>query len=273
MTQKPQHKNNTVLIVAIIGLVGTVITAIITVMGNYNIAKMNREIELTRIALIPSSAQNETTQVASTEIIAVTPTLDNLIPANSTETILPIPIGELLFSEDFEDGFSKGIAFNSGSWKVVDDGTGNKVLEQNSNTNSGDAVIGPPYIKNFSDGVIEFRFKTINGEMQLSFRLNSSNNGYTSYPLMYGLGGFQLLYQENGAWQPIEGTTINGSDQLFDNGWIILRVEAKKNNINIFANGNLVISAYDSRISEGRIDFGGSGNIQFDDLKVWDISQ
>ena len=217
----------------------------------------------------PFSQPTTTTEsVSATEIIDATPALVNSTPVNSTGVILPIPVGKLQFSEDFEDGFSNGISFNSGGWKVIDDGTGNKVLLNSSN---GDAVIGPPYTPNFSDGVLEFRFKTAN-RMQVSFRLVSTNNGYTSYPLLYGLGSFQLHYQKNGAWQPIEGTTMNGSDQLFNNQWITLRIETQGNNINIYANGNLVISAYDSRISEGRIDFGGT-DVQFDDFKVWDISQ
>jgi len=51
MTQEP-HKNNSTLIgIAIIGVIGTVIGAIITVMGNYNVEKLRQETELTRIAL------------------------------------------------------------------------------------------------------------------------------------------------------------------------------------------------------------------------------
>ena len=64
MTQEPQHKSNTVLIVAIIGLIGTVIAAIITVMGNYNVEKLRQETELTRIALVSVATQEEATQTA-----------------------------------------------------------------------------------------------------------------------------------------------------------------------------------------------------------------
>jgi hypothetical protein len=63
MTQEP-HKSNIVLIViAIIGVIGTAIGAIITVNGNYNVEKLRQETELTRIALISIVTQAGATQM------------------------------------------------------------------------------------------------------------------------------------------------------------------------------------------------------------------
>ncbi len=88
MTQEPQHKSNTVLIVAIIGLVGTVIAAIITVMGNYNVEKLRQETELTRIALVSIATQEETAQIATQQDTA-TVTIASPVPTqtpNPTQT-------------------------------------------------------------------------------------------------------------------------------------------------------------------------------------------
>jgi hypothetical protein len=50
MAQEPQRNNSILLIIAVIGVVGTVIAATITVMGNYSVEKMRQEAELTRAA-------------------------------------------------------------------------------------------------------------------------------------------------------------------------------------------------------------------------------
>jgi len=70
MTQEP-HKSNIVLIViAIIGVIGTVIGATITVIGNYNIEKLRQETELTRIALVTIATQGGATQVSMASTIS-----------------------------------------------------------------------------------------------------------------------------------------------------------------------------------------------------------
>jgi len=75
MNQEP-HKSNFVLImIAIIGVIGTVIGATITVIGNYNVEKLRQETELTRIALAFIATQGETTQPSTTSAISLpTPT-------------------------------------------------------------------------------------------------------------------------------------------------------------------------------------------------------
>jgi hypothetical protein len=104
MTQEP-HKNNIVLIlIAIIGVVGTVIAATITVIGNYNVEKMRQETELTRIALLSfatpvgaTQAVLQNTLIASTELPAPTYTVEaiNTIQVNNlTETSSPAVLSE-----------------------------------------------------------------------------------------------------------------------------------------------------------------------------------
>ncbi len=87
MSQEP-HKNNVVLIViAIIGVIGTIIAAVITVMGNYNVEKLRQETELTRIALVSMPTQDVATQVIiqNTENLPTEPPAPTYTP-NPTQT-------------------------------------------------------------------------------------------------------------------------------------------------------------------------------------------
>ena len=69
MTQEP-HKGNIVLIlIAVIGVIGTVTGAIITVNGNYKVEKLRQETELTRIALVSIATQGGATQMVLQNIV------------------------------------------------------------------------------------------------------------------------------------------------------------------------------------------------------------
>jgi hypothetical protein len=88
MTQD-SHKNNVVLIIiAIIGVIGTIVGATITVIGNYNAEKMRQEFALTQIALVSSGIQGGETQEALTSATS-TPTTNNpaIIPVTPTPLV------------------------------------------------------------------------------------------------------------------------------------------------------------------------------------------
>ena len=63
MSQEPQKRNTVLIVVAIIGLIGTVVGVIITVRGNYNVEKLRQETELTIVALGFTATQGEETQM------------------------------------------------------------------------------------------------------------------------------------------------------------------------------------------------------------------
>ncbi len=108
------HKSNVVLIIiAIIGVIGTIIGATITVIGNYNVEKLRQETELTRIALAPIAAQGEATQPSTTSTISL-PTPTDLPTKVSTPTI----INTATITPPNTDAIA-------GNWvgTVVDDGT------------------------------------------------------------------------------------------------------------------------------------------------------
>lgn len=79
MTQEPNKSNMILIIIAIIGVCGTIIGATINVMGNINVEKIRQETELTRIAL-PSIATQlvlQSTANASAPVITITPNPSN----------------------------------------------------------------------------------------------------------------------------------------------------------------------------------------------------
>lgn len=63
MTQEPQKSNSALIVIALIGLIGTIIAAVITVIGSYNVEKLRQEAELTKIALASIPTQSNTPQI------------------------------------------------------------------------------------------------------------------------------------------------------------------------------------------------------------------
>ena len=186
-------------------------------------------------------------------------------------TMLPTPTGKLVYSENFEDGFAHEFTYNGGSWNVIDDGTGNKVLELKPEAPHDNASFGPTV---FSDGVIEYRFKVINGDnplLQFNFRMNPAIA--SDYLVLYNPGSLSLLYQDPvTGWGPVEASSGNGTSQFGNGEWITIRVEAFGQQIKLFAGGNLVTRDLDSRSKSGMLFFTAYPNsdILFDDIKVWE---
>jgi hypothetical protein len=79
MTQEPQKSNVALIVIAIVGVLGTIIATSITVIGNYNVEKLRRDTELTRTALMSIATQN----VA----IMQTPTANTVAMPSATPTI------------------------------------------------------------------------------------------------------------------------------------------------------------------------------------------
>lgn len=164
MTQEP-HKSNIVLIViAIIGVLGTAIGAIITVIGNYNVEKFRAESELTRIALVSMVTQGVGTQVSMASTISaptnkLLPT-NTLLPTNSplpTNTSLPTktpyptntpkPSISLPFSDDFSSGINPPWYAYSGKWMTTSSGATITITDNDGPT--GALILDDPTLTNF----------------------------------------------------------------------------------------------------------------------------
>jgi hypothetical protein len=220
-----------------------------------------------------------------------TPTQTTILP--KAATILPMPAGKLLFNNNFEDGSAHGFNFIQGDWKVVDDGTGNKVLEGKTNNGSSNAYFGP---SDLIDGIFEIRFRVSSVDYQAQDHLvefGFNNNQFfggarTEDILIYDPAPpprLILTYKEYGG--PVKST-----QEIFENGsiqnpegswttlhpegsWTTLRVEVQGKTIKVFANSNLFITVSDSRIDRGGLRLGALGSLitQFDDVKVWDLAK
>jgi len=70
MTQEPHKSNAVLIVVAIIGVVGTIIASLIGVIGNYNVEKLRQDTELTRIAFASNTIQSGATQLILPEVSA-----------------------------------------------------------------------------------------------------------------------------------------------------------------------------------------------------------
>lgn len=78
MTQEPQKNNVALIVIAIIGVVGTIVATAIGAIGNYNTEKLRQDTELTRIALASIATQDRLTQASTTSTVftpTVTPTI------------------------------------------------------------------------------------------------------------------------------------------------------------------------------------------------------
>jgi hypothetical protein len=274
------------------GLIGLVVLAAGITLGSI-LLRHGNGINGNLISTINNVAINLTDTLEPTTGSASTLETTDLPPvATSTsspvvgETILPAPTGTLLWSDDFNDGFTHGFSFHGGDWRVVDDGTGIKVLQVISPTSCcATTTFGPD---NISDGIVEFRFRVISADYQaqkyflfINYRFSTPNGEITSYYLTYipyPEGPVLFLGYSPGtgaSGDRLEGTSGSGSIPSQVGDWTTLRVELKGKNMRVFVDENLMISAYDSRIIQGALQITANGPlvVQFDDFKVWDFAQ
>jgi hypothetical protein len=73
MSPESQKNNTAIILIAIIGVFGTIAAALITAVSNYNVEKLRQETELTRAALAPLPPQSEENQTSITGISVLTP--------------------------------------------------------------------------------------------------------------------------------------------------------------------------------------------------------
>ena len=124
MTQEPHKSNIVLIIIAIIGVVGTIIGATITVIGNYNVEKLRQETELTRIALVSIATQGGATQMVLQSTVNApiqpppfTPTpyptyTQLVVPTEIIPTSAPIL---KLFADNFDAGINPTWAYMDGT--------------------------------------------------------------------------------------------------------------------------------------------------------------
>ncbi len=88
MTQEPPKNNVVLIVIAIIGVVGTIVATAIGVIGNYNIEKLRQNTELTSIAFESISMQGGATQTSLASTISA-PTETPALASFPTNTTVP----------------------------------------------------------------------------------------------------------------------------------------------------------------------------------------
>ena len=232
---------NPAVVVAVIGLIGTLITAMFT--------------SPVLIELIKRSGATAT---------SVVPT--SVPPSSAT----------LVFTQNFEDGTTSGLALKQGTWKVVRDKS-NRVLEfaaSGSNWPGGTLFFGP---SDLSDAVVEFqvKFTELHG-FYLNFR--EQENG-DSYVISLDPGDSVVVW----ATSTFDGTEwqfspVGRSIQPFtfqQDVWYSVRVEMRGEQVVVDINGNRTVSGSDALFSNGSLRFELQPNavVLLDDIKVWSFDQ
>lgn len=263
MSKTRRKKLDTAVLVAIIGVMGTVIVGIL------NSSLLIKMVEQTTAApTVPPTIAVIPTAVMPTAVPAIT-------QFSITTTDTPIPEGlQQVFKADFEDGSASGFGIESGDWKVEKD-QANHVLQ---GTGTGDitpaaiAIFGP---SDFSDGAVEYRikFKTTSPGSYFDFRLEYNKGSYVLY--FDPVGQTVVLatnMRDNNDWQFAEvtpGTTRSFSIQ--QDTWYKVHLDIKGERLSIKIDGNQIFSASDSRLKQGQMRFTLDPNaiVDFDDVIVW----
>ena len=234
--------SNAVIIVAIIGLIGTIFAA-----------------------MLSSDWFGEL-------IKRPTPTVLATIPPPGTTVGPTLPSGTMLiFEEDFEDTTASGIAYGAGTWEIVKD-KANHVLQVRADTPSqavlADAVFGP---SDFASGIIQFGLKFITqGKVWINFR-ELGGPGY--YLLLDAVDGqISLGYKSPGANGLFDYAGLVANPATFQTEtWYLVHIEVRNDQMIVFVDNNRVFSASDGRLLLGRLTFTASqGTVaSFDDIRVW----
>jgi eukaryotic-like serine/threonine-protein kinase len=187
--------------------------------------------------------------------------------------------GETLLEEDFESGQARGFTPENGKWSIVDDGTGNKVL-------NGDATNASwsynRFYPEFFDGIIQYKVRfvehdprdTSSGIVFLIIRENWPDGMYQYNINIYDKSANFIGAMGDGPWVTIKGENNSYRYNFQKNKWYSVRLEIDGENLRAYIDDKLVSSVQDDRLKVGMLSLGIAPNtiVQFDDIKVASFS-
>jgi hypothetical protein len=240
MTRKESKKPDSTIVIAVLGLAGTIIAAL-----------------LSSPVLLQLMDKGTATPAAAT-VTAPLPT----IPPEAVE----------VFAEDFEDGIADGFGFQAEQWSVTKEKS-NQVLDLEAVTpdpaSFGLASFGPADLAN---GILELKIKFIQtGTLNLYFR----NDGQSGYALSLVSDQVLLGFQgedPNGGIVPLAANTKLPFAFQTDK-WYALHIEARGDKLSISIDGNRLLTATDARLSHGglNLQMKQGTHILLDDVNVWSL--
>lgn len=183
--------------------------------------------------------------------------------------------GHVLLEDDFEDGDARGWALET-NWGVVQDDSGNYVLEAR-NTRWQEARQGKT---DWQDYALEFKAKIIQSgaipEIQVLVRRDTRRQGCQGFRLYLG-GDTTFIVPDAGGdaiWNCFGQQTKSYSVNYVPNQWYSIRIEAFQTQIQVYVDGNRVISLdIDEPLYTGAITFIGTPDaiVQYDDVRVVEL--
>ena len=245
MPQEDNKKGNSITI-AIIGLIGTAITAIF---GSPVLVEWIR----------------------TRQVTATPPAIVTQVPAENTDvpvSITPLPNFTeqvLIFQEDFDSDTVSGFAYQ-GNWQVVKD-KNNRVLESKG---PGTTIFGP---SDFTNGIIEFRVQIQESGSGATTVVNFRDSGNRGYALAFSEN--QLVLGQHEGNSPVQAFSDETTRSLVFqmDAWYLIRLEVRGPEIIVFVDNNRIMSARDELLSKGGLSFSVDADMQavFDDVKVWEL--
>jgi hypothetical protein len=259
MAQEPQKNNIVLIVIAIIGVAGTIIATAIGVVGNYNIEKFRQEAELTRMALVSIATQGGATQASMAGTISAP--ADTPYPTNEppptytpyptytpqkipTTTSKPQPTMLLPFQDTFDLRLGQEWQPILGTWRVV-----NGHLTTDDNNDWRRIFVGDTAWQNYAVEVDVwsedwlYPVQIIVRAQQGTYVAMQTTINTTDF-ILYG-GGDPLVI----AHSDIGVTAQSGARY---EATYHLRVEAVGDIFTAYINGNMVLQVQDATLPNGR---------------------
>ncbi len=198
------------------------------------------------------------------------------IPMDTPSPPPPVNGASLVFSQNFEDGTASGFGFTDDNWSVKRDRSNYVLIGDASpleTDESTEAIFGPT---DFRDGIIEFKLKFEKlGSFDLCFR--SRDSALYVLFLNGDDGAASLVYNsEAEGWQftPFSKETT----QVFSfepDVWYVVHLEARGPQVTVSINKNWLFTGNDSRLQSGRIRYSivDNAKVMLDDVKIWSFAE
>lgn len=234
MSGKETKKLDTAIVVAIIGVLGTIIAALI---ASPVFGKLFEETTVPNVD-VPTVGDNG-----------------------------------LVFVNDFENGQASGFAFSSEEWQVMKD-KGNQVLEMSgTGSENSTAVFGPNDFSN-GEIIFRINFKNLGGfilnfRSSVDVQTYTLYLAPASGEITLGYGNATNDWN----LEPFEGDSIRPF-QFNEGSWYQVKLQASGGQMTVWMDGNKILSGTDVRLELGSMEFAiqSDGTVWLDEVEVWEYS-
>jgi hypothetical protein len=217
-------------------------------------------------------------KISSTKTNTLEPTKTNTLEPTKTNTMVPshtftpmpteIPITAILYSEDFENENPENWAVSFGTFIVMEEDS-NSFWQATGPHNYPQAWYISTETENWINYAFESRIRFIKGTLFICVRSQTPDAFYNSAISSDNWIHIAEFDSMDGEYRVIAETQNN----IQRNKWYLIRVEVQGNNISLFIDNKLVLSAKSSSRAFGGIGYylGGGEIIDIDDIRVWAI--